>query len=61
VPSYPNRSMSCILEAKQPLSSEDDDRWVGSIHLFGEPGWEQHRDIDFAIALGWSSPVLSWA
>jgi hypothetical protein len=44
--------MSCILEAKNPLSSEDDDRWVGTIHLFSVPGREQHRDTFFGIALG---------
>jgi hypothetical protein len=48
--------MSCILEAKEPLSSEDGDRWVGNIHLFSVPGFEQHRGTFFGIALGESFP-----
>jgi hypothetical protein len=51
--------MSCILEAKKPLSSEDDDTWVGNIHLFSVPGFEQHRDTFFGIALGESFPIDS--
>jgi hypothetical protein len=43
--------MSCILEAKEPLSAEDDDRWVGNIHLFSVPGFEQHQDTFFGITL----------
>jgi hypothetical protein len=37
--------ITCIIEAKESLSPEDQDRWVGHVELYFEPGVTPHTRL----------------